>query len=162
MPGNSHQMTLLLSSLRKPASIIACLIVRTTVKLMSTTTADPDEFDQWFADLLEVPWEEYLAYDDELEMEQPARAPDAQTYKTDDDTPLDESCNVEQNQQKLTFDQALEQLNEMRKLFVDHDKLFDAVNQLYGDANTVKLQTEIESKTKHACITAFFNPRQNS
>ena len=27
----------------------------------------PDEFDCWFAELLEVPWDEYLAFDDQLE-----------------------------------------------------------------------------------------------
>ena len=30
-------------------------------------TTEPDDFDRWFADLLEVPWDEYLAYDDKLE-----------------------------------------------------------------------------------------------
>ena len=33
------------------------------------TPQKPDEFDHWFADLLEVPWEEYLAFDDQLESE---------------------------------------------------------------------------------------------
>ena len=31
----------------------------------------PDDYDQWFQDLLEVPWDEYLAYDDDLESSEP-------------------------------------------------------------------------------------------
>ena len=40
----------------------------------------PDDYNRWFQDLLEVPWEEYLAYDDDLETTEPVRAPDSTGY----------------------------------------------------------------------------------
>ena len=36
-----------------------------------TSIRVPDEFDHWFEDLLEVPWDENLAFDEKLEMEAP-------------------------------------------------------------------------------------------
>ena len=35
------------------------------------------EFDQYFQDLLGIPWHEYLQMDDELEIETASHAPDA-------------------------------------------------------------------------------------
>ena len=43
---------------------------------------EPNEFNHWFGDLLEVPWDEYLACDDEMEIKQPPRAPNVQPYLT--------------------------------------------------------------------------------
>ena len=39
-----------------------------------------DDFDIYFQELLEVPWDEYLAYDDELETCSPPTAPDTGSY----------------------------------------------------------------------------------
>ena len=36
-----------------------------------TTNTGGDAFDHWFANLLEVPWDEYLAYDDDMEISDP-------------------------------------------------------------------------------------------
>ena len=47
----------------------------------------PNEFDHWFADLLEVPWDEYLAFDDQLENEAPNRAPTATSTEHIDRVP---------------------------------------------------------------------------
>ena len=53
---------------------------------------DP-EFSQYFKELLEIPWDEYLAMDKELELEQLARAPNAQAFSTEDrDQQPDETC----------------------------------------------------------------------
>ena len=38
---------------------------------------DP-EFDAFFQELLDISWDQYLAMDEELELEQPARVPNAQ------------------------------------------------------------------------------------
>ena len=43
----------------------------------------PDEFDCWFADLLEVPWGEYFAFDDQLENESPPEHPQQLQQNTD-------------------------------------------------------------------------------
>ena len=44
-------------------------------------TSDEDsEFDQYFQNLLGIPWDEYLLMDKELEMENPVHAPDANSY----------------------------------------------------------------------------------
>ena len=91
-----------------------------------------DEFDHWFEELLEVSWDEYLAFDNQLESEAPMCAPTA-----------------------------IEHLNQMQKLFVDNDVIFTQINSLYSAVTSTKISDEITKKSKQSSISDFFNPCQN-
>ena len=84
---------------------------------------DPDEFDRWFEDLLEVPWDEYLAFDDQLDIECSPRAPTASTTPIEDD---DEAEEIVENisTMPVTIDTATDHLKAMQKLFADNDTIF--------------------------------------
>ena len=73
-------------------------------------TQEPDEFDRWFADLLEVPRDEYLAFDDQLEQECPPRALTASATPIDDH---DQDEEIVENNVQLTIDNAINQLKHM-------------------------------------------------
>ena len=124
------------------------------------TAHEPDEFDCWFADLLEVPWEECLAFDDQLEIETPPRAPTAMStehVETDqDDVEVDK---VQPN--NLTIDSAINQLHEMQKLFVNNNSIFAQINPLYSAVTSSKMKHEIIKKNWQVSISDFFKPRQN-
>ena len=85
-----------------PQCIIKCFdqssITDNTTQLPSPPSSpnndehDP-EFSRYFKELLDILWDEYLAMDKELELEQPARAPDAQAYSIEDwDQQPNETC----------------------------------------------------------------------
>ena len=74
------------------------------------TEQEPDDFDRWLADLLEVPWHEYLAYDKKLEIEAPPRAPTAMLTPADDDHDHDQDEELVENMPQITVDNAIDQL----------------------------------------------------
>ena len=47
-------------------------------------TEEEDDFANYFQELLDIPWDEYLAMDEDLECDEPARAPNTQAYCIDD------------------------------------------------------------------------------
>ena len=53
--------------------------------------AEPDDFDVYFQELLEVPWDEYLAFDDKLEADLPPTAPDTKSYTSEENSGENES-----------------------------------------------------------------------
>ena len=76
------------------------------------TQQEPDDFDCWFAYLLEVLQDEYLTHDDKLEMEAPSRAPTAMPTPMDDhDHDKDEE--LVENIPQIAIDSATDQLQEM-------------------------------------------------
>ena len=105
-------------------------------------TQEPDK-------LLEVPWDEYLAFDDQLEIECPPRAPTASATPTDDHDQDDEI--VENSvQSHVTIDNAIDQLKDMQKLFVDNDEI------LYSIITANKIEMENNKKNKQSTISDFF------
>ena len=92
---------------------------------------EPDQFDCWFEELLEVPWDEYLAFDDPRESEAPIHAPTAMaTPNTNVEQDEEDTC-IPCNQPCMIIDSAIEYLNQMQKLFVDNDVIFAQINNLY-------------------------------
>ena len=114
-----------------------------------------DDFDRWFGELLEVPWDEYLAYDDELEVELPSRAPDAQPYNAIDQDQEDNE-HEETEEIKLNTESVLDQLENMRSYFMGDNEQFKLVNQLYSNVYASKVQEELRGKSKQTEITSFF------
>ena len=51
---------------------------------------EDSDFAKYFEELLDIPWDEYLSMDDELQKKCPAKAPDAQAYSSDESGAFDE------------------------------------------------------------------------
>ena len=90
-------------------------------------TIDEDtEFVTYLENLLDIPWHEYFAIDEELEQEQLAQAPDAQSYgnsivdvnSVDEREPADETP-------PISIDQSLDYLEYIQKANLVDLKLFD-------------------------------------
>lgn len=120
-------------------------------------TTEPDEFDIWFQNLLEVPWEEYLAVDDELEEESPARAPDAQSYSTQPPPNALDQDPDDIEVESITHTEALICLDKIRHLCASDDKLFGMVNKLASNLQSRKVHLEVQTNTKQSAITNFFS-----
>ena len=72
---------------------------------------DP-EFAAYFQELLDIPWDENLAMDDELECENPACVPNAQHYLNKD--PVDKE-DQQDHHEPISHNDALEQLLRIQK-----------------------------------------------
>ena len=118
-----------------------------------TVTYEPDEFNCWFADLLEVHLDEYLAYDDKLESECPSRTPTASATPTDDH---DQDEGIVENTVHITIDNAIDQLREMRKLFINNDAIFSQINSLFSAVTANKIEMEINKKNNQSAVSDFF------
>ena len=90
-----------------------------------TNNEQDDEFANYFQELLDIPWDEYLAMDKDLELEQPARAPDSQAYCIDDqDTDQDHDKDIQSDPAPIQPEIAIEHLMNIQKSNLDI-KLFD-------------------------------------
>ena len=69
---------------------------------------EPNEFDHWFADLLEVTWDEYLAFDNQLESETPYSAPTPMSIEHTENEQVDDD--IDEVQPNLTIDNTTDQL----------------------------------------------------
>ena len=102
-----------------------------------------------------MPWDEYLAMDEQLEIEEPTRASDTSPYNHDKN---DES---EQEQEEyippVKHDDALNYLQQIQKSNLGDAKLFDILEQAMNLVQYKKTVTELTSKTKQFCIKKFFN-----
>ena len=74
----------------------------------SDINREPDKFDHWFSDLLEVPWDEYLAYNDQLELEAPSRAPSANSNTSMHNDNEQEEHETEEINLNVTIDTAID------------------------------------------------------
>ena len=80
------------------------------------TTNTGDAFDDWFADLLEVPWDEYLAHDDDVETIDPPHAQDSSSYHHTDAIETEE-CDPEiVNERPLSIDESLNYIHKIRDM----------------------------------------------
>ena len=111
---------------------------------------DDPEFTKFFQDLLDIPWDEYLAMDAELELENPARAPDAQNFTNDEMFEDHDEPTI------ISQDEALEQLQQIQKSNLEDIKLFELLEQAMIQIQNKKTITEISSKTKQSSIAKYF------
>ena len=114
-----------------------------------------DEFSKYFQELLDIPWDGYLAMDEELELEQPARAPNAQAYSIDvqDQEPNESSPAMP----IVTYTEALDHLLNIQKSNIGDTKLFDLLEQAMSHIQSDKSQTEINSKNVQSSLIKFFS-----
>ena len=123
-----------------------------TTPVDDASDEDP-EFAQFFQDLLDVPLDEYLAMDAELEQENPSRAPDAQSYNNND------TCLQEFQQDEptiITHDDALDQLYCIQKSNLEDIRLFELLEQAMNHSQNKKMTTEITNKSKQSSIAKYF------
>ena len=128
---------------------------------MPSPPASPhDEEDQkfscYFEELLDIPWDEYLAMDEELELEQLLQAPNVQAYSTEDqdqDREQDETC---PEVPPTSHTDALEFLMNIQKSNLNDTKLFDLLEQAMNHIQNKKTQTELNSKNIQSSLLKFF------
>ena len=86
------------------------------------------DFPEYFENLLNIPWDEYLAMDEELEKEEPTRAPDTLPYTNDasDDT---DHRDQEEERPSIKHDDALDYLHQIQKSNLGDMKLFGILEQ---------------------------------
>ena len=65
------------------------------------------EFANYFRELLDIPWDQYLAVDQELELEQPDRAPNASACKIEENE-TNKQADQDQEPPPIAYDTALE------------------------------------------------------
>lgn len=129
--------------------------VRDNYNSPPTTPVDHDhdpEFAQFFQDL-DVPWDEYLAMDEELEGENPSRAPDAESYNTDDNCMQDISPEVPTT---ITYDESLDVLQRIQKSNLDDLKLLELLETTMNHIQNKKTVIEISNKFKQLSIAKYF------
>ena len=109
------------------------------------------EFDQYFQNLLGIPWDEYLLMDEKLEIEKPVHAPDANTYNDHtDDLP-------DQDQDKAmeaipSTEELIKSLKQVQRFVLGNDKLFDITDQLKLGIQNMHFEQEVSSKNKQTTI----------
>ena len=103
----------------------------------------------------DVPWDQYLAMDEELKLENLARAPDTQAYSNDDSE--QEPDQPTEEQQRIFPDQAMESLLLIQESNLDDVKLFDLLEQALTRTQSKKTQTELNSKSVQSSLLKFFH-----
>ena len=86
--------------------------------------------------------------DDELEIENPVRAPDAKTYQED----VPEVLHEKPEPPPMSVDNILEALKQAQKFVLCDEELFAVANQLISGVQSMKVRQEINSKTKQCSI----------
>ena len=122
----------------------------------NNTTSDEDsEFDQYFQNLVGIPWDEYLLKDEELEMENPVHAPDANNYSDNADD-LPDQDQEEVMEAMPTVEELLNSLKKVQRFILSNAKLFDITDQLMLGIQKMHAEQEVSSKNKQTLITSFF------
>ena len=114
---------------------------------------DP-KFAKYFEELPDTPWDQYLAMDEELEQELPARAPDTQTY-CQEDVQQDEPCDEDQ-QPMLNDDQSLEYLQHVQSSNLGDTAVFELLERAMNLIQNNKTVTEISNKSNQPSMAKFF------
>ena len=102
---------------------------------------DDDGFTEYFENLLDMPWDEYLAMDNQLESKEPRHFPDTLAYSNDD-----QDVDQDQDQDEtppIKADKALEQLLQIQKSKLGDTKLFDVLEQAMCMIQNKKTVTEL-------------------
>ena len=100
--------------------------------------SEDDKYANYFQELLDIPWDEYLAMDEDLEHEEPARAPDTQAYCINDrDTDQDPKDN-QSEPAPIQLETATEYLMNIQKSNLDDVKLFNLLEQAMAHIQSKK------------------------
>ena len=102
---------------------------------------DP-EFAKYFEELQDIPQDQYLAMDEELEQELLARAPDSQTY-CHEDLQQDDPCDEDQ-EPMLNHDQSLEYLQHVQRSNLGDTAVFELLERAMNLIQNNKTVTEIK------------------
>ena len=116
---------------------------------------EPDDFDIYFQELLEVPWDEYLAFDEELELNSPATAPDMNSYLADESTENDPEPEPE-TPPLPSHEDAINHLSNVRKLLIEDEKAFKLTSELIKMVQRIAVSEQITNKKVQSDITQFF------
>ena len=111
------------------------------------------EFDQYFQNLLGIPWDEYLIMDEELKAGNPSHAPDGNTYNENvQELPDQEAMGAP----IPTAEELIKSLENVQRFVLGHSKLFDIADQLMIGMQKIQVVQEVSNKSKQSTITAFF------
>ena len=123
----------------------------------TTPVVDDDdaEFNIDFQNLLNMPWDEYLTMDQELELEEPSCVPDTLLYAIDNDNHHDHDETPE-DETPVKPDEALKYLMDIQKSNLGDTKLFDILEQAMTIIQNKKTVSELTSKSKQSSIAKYF------
>lgn len=122
-----------------------------------TPETGPDDYDVYFSELLEVPWDEYLAYDDELEAEQPCRAPAIETLNEESSTDDPEGIEPESCTEAITVEEALKAIKNLTHYCMDNPRAFALANQLGSVIKSDAIKAQLTKSSKQTSIKSFFH-----
>ena len=110
------------------------------------------EFDEYFENLLGIPWDKYLLMDEELEAEHPSCAPDANTCNDHvQDLP-------DQDQEPIepmpSTQEVLNSLKIAQKYALGNAKLYELADQLIMGIQKMSIEQEVSNKIKQSTITS--------
>ena len=93
--------------------------------------------------------------DDELEMENPVHAPDANSYSdmADQDQDQDQDKAMEA---MPTSEELLSSFKKVQRFVLGNAKLFNITDQLILGIQKMYVEQEVSSKSKQSMITSFF------
>lgn len=121
--------------------------------------SEPDDFAIQFEKLLEVPWDEYLAYDSELEADEPCTAPTEELESNDDHAVIDDMLAEPEPEENFTSEMAITQLKKLQKFCLHDQANFDLVNQLLSRIRMNAIKEQLNRKSKQTSILNFIqNP----
>lgn len=115
---------------------------------------DTNSYDERFKDILEVPWQEYLAHDDTMQAENPCRAPGSY-FDSDEPDTTEADEEPTETQPIISANTALQYLKDLQKYSMNNQRGFDLVNQLISIVRTDVIHTELNRSTKQSSITDF-------
>ena len=114
---------------------------------------EDQEFAHHFEELLDVPWDQYLKMDEELEQELPARAPNTQSYVNKD---VQQDDQVDEELPMLNHDQSQEYLQCVQRSDLGDTAVFELLERAMNLIQNNKTVTEISNKSKQPSIVKFF------
>lgn len=109
-----------------------------------------------FQNLLDVPWDEYLSFDDQLEKVNPCRAP-INTDESDQDHDQEDGETADEEDDILSPEDVLKQLKNIQKFCAGNEHLFNLSTQLLSGVKSDIIRQEIKKKSKQTSIKSFFN-----
>lgn len=117
---------------------------------------DEDPGEVAWRELLEVPWDEYLAYDLELDKEAPCRQPVDQLSIQENDKPDDTTDEDVEPSPTIAPAAALKNLKDLQKYFLDEPDYFGMVNRMLSKVRMDVVKLQVNKNKKQSSITNFF------
>lgn len=116
-----------------------------------------DEEEACFNQLAEVPLDEYLAYQNALEVSNPCTSPlDNAADESDHDNDIDDIAEEPEPEPTITGEEALKYLKKIQKYCFSNERNFNLSNQLICGIRSEVIKAQINQKSKQSTITNFF------